>query len=29
MATLYQDGLAKVLAGETTFEELLRVTRLG
>ncbi len=29
MATLYQDGLSKVLAGETTFEELLRVTRLG
>jgi general secretion pathway protein E len=28
MATLYQDGIAKVLAGDTTFEEVLRVTRL-
>jgi general secretion pathway protein E len=29
MATLYQDGIAKVLAGQTTFEEVLRVTRLA
>ncbi len=29
MRTLYRDGLMKVLAGETTLEELLRVTRLG
>jgi general secretion pathway protein E len=25
--TLYEDGLAKVIAGETTLEEVLRVTR--
>ena len=29
MTTLYRDGMAKVLAGETTLEEVLRVTRLG
>ena len=27
MATLYEDGLRKVLAGVTTLEEVLRVTR--
>ena len=29
MTSLYHDGLAKVIAGETTFEEVLRVTQLG
>ena len=29
MTTLYRDGMGKVLAGETTLEEVLRVTRLG
>ncbi len=29
MTTLHQSGLARVLAGETTLEEVLRVTRLG
>jgi general secretion pathway protein E len=27
--TLYEDGLAKVAAGETTLQEVLRVTRAG
>jgi general secretion pathway protein E len=27
--TLYEDGLAKVIAGETTLEEVLRVTRVS
>jgi general secretion pathway protein E len=29
MIPLFQDGLARVLAGETTLEEVLRVTRAG
>jgi general secretion pathway protein E len=29
MTTLYRDGVGKALAGETTLEEVLRVTRLG
>ena len=29
MVTLYQDGISNVLAGKTSFEEVLRVTRLG
>ena len=27
MLTMYEDGLRKALAGVTTFEEVLRVTR--
>jgi len=27
MRTMYQDGLLKALSGETTMEEVLRVTR--
>jgi general secretion pathway protein E len=27
--TLYEDGLAKVIAGETSLEEVLRVTRVS
>jgi general secretion pathway protein E len=29
MRTMYEDGLAKALAGETTIEEVLRVTEEG
>jgi general secretion pathway protein E len=29
MVTMFDDGLAKALAGETTIEEVLRVTRMG
>jgi len=29
MRTLYRDGIMKVLSGDTTLEEVLRVTRLG
>jgi general secretion pathway protein E len=29
MRTMYEDGLAKALAGETTIEEILRVTQEG
>jgi type II secretory ATPase GspE/PulE/Tfp pilus assembly ATPase PilB-like protein len=29
MATMFDDGLAKALGGQTTIEEVLRVTRMG
>ena len=29
MVTMFDDGLAKALRGETTIEEVLRVTRMG
>jgi general secretion pathway protein E len=29
MITMFEDGLAKALRGETTVEEVLRVTRMG
>jgi general secretion pathway protein E len=29
MVTMYEDGLNKALSGETTIEEVLRVTRMG
>jgi general secretion pathway protein E len=29
MLTMYEDGINKVLSGETTIEEVLRVTRMG
>jgi type II secretory ATPase GspE/PulE/Tfp pilus assembly ATPase PilB-like protein len=29
MTTMFDDGLAKALAGQTTVEEVLRVTRMG
>jgi general secretion pathway protein E len=29
MVSMLDDGLAKALAGETTVEEVLRVTRMG
>ena len=29
MITMFDDGLAKALRGETTIEEVLRVTRMG
>jgi general secretion pathway protein E len=29
MITMFQDGLAKALQGETTIEEVLRVTRMS
>ena len=29
MQTMYEDGIAKALAGETTIEEVLRVTEEG
>ena len=29
MRTMYEDGLVKALAGQTTIEEILRVTQEG
>ena len=29
MTTMFEDGLAKALRGETTIEEVLRVTRMS
>jgi type II secretory ATPase GspE/PulE/Tfp pilus assembly ATPase PilB-like protein len=29
MVTMYEDGMRKAIAGHTTFEEVLRVTREG